>query len=100
MNSMKETDIHKLLDEIIDEQQISPYEQKEILINYIKEGEYDINRACGKIINFSEDLKARFLLKSYVLYARYKKIPEFKMLFGGEYIGLQIEYYNQNSELS
>ena len=40
-------------------------------------GIYDINEYCGKKINYDMDLKARRLLKNYVLYADYKKLAEF-----------------------
>jgi len=92
--------ISRLLEEIKNEQQISPYFKDEILKNYILEGEYNINFAVGKIINYEIDLEARSLLKNYVLYANHKRLAEFRTLYGGEYAKLQIKHYPPNSDLS
>ena len=89
---MNDTQIQKLLQEIKNEQHISPFEEDSVIISYIKEAEYDINR-CGPDINYEEDLKARSLLKNYVFYAREKRLAEFKQLYAGEYALLQAEYY-------
>ncbi len=83
----------KLVEEIRREQHITPFEKDETLIGYIKEGQYDINKTCGEDINYEIDLKARSLLKNYVLYARGKKLAEFKQLYIGAYSELQAEYY-------
>ena len=40
-----------------------------------------------------KDLKARRLLKNYVLYADYKRLAEFKQIYIGEYDELQRKYY-------
>lgn len=84
-----------ILKEIRNEQH--PIEDDETLIGYIKDGEYDINDIAGENINYEIDLKAKTLLKNYVLYARYKRLAEFKELYGGDYANLQAKYYNPSS---
>ena len=90
---MNEEQINKLLQEIKNEQHPSPFKEDIEFIGYIKDGEYDINKACGTVIDYEKDLKARSLLKNYVLYADYKRLAEFKQLYGVEYALLQAEYY-------
>ena len=90
--------IKELLDEIKLEQQISPFLDEKIIITFINDGIYDIEKNVGFEIDFATDLKARTLLKNYVLYANHKRLAEFKILYGGEYIELQREYYT-NSKL-
>lgn len=90
---MDDTQIKRLITEIRKEQHISPYEEEEVLRGYIKEAEYDINKSSGAEIDYEEDLKARSLLKNYVLYSRFKRLAEFKQLYIGEYANLQAEYY-------
>jgi len=87
------TQIEKLLQEIKREQHTSSFKEDEEFISYIKDGEYDINKNCGTEIDYNKDLKARSLLKNYVLYADYKRLAEFKQLYGAEYALLQAEYY-------
>lgn len=96
---MSETQIQKLVQEIKEEQQISPFFDDKVIERYVKEAEYDINDNCGTKIDYEKDLKARSLLKNYVLYANHKKLSEFKILYGGEYAELQMEYYNKNTQL-
>lgn len=91
---MNDARIQKLLKQIKDEQHISPFEEDDVIIGYIKEAEYDINDNCGTEINYEDDLKARSLLKDYVFYAREKRLAEFRQLYGGEYAVLQAKYYN------
>lgn len=88
---MDDTQIEKLLQEIRNEQH--PVEDDETIIGYIKKGEYDINDSSGAKIDYEIDLKARSLLIDYVLYSRYKRLPEFKQLNAGEYAELQAKYY-------
>lgn len=90
---MDNTQIKSLITEIRGEQHISPFEEDEVLEGYIKEAEYDINNHTGTEIDFEKDLKARSLLKNYVLYSRFKRLAEFKQLYAGEYANLQAEYY-------
>lgn len=92
---MDDTQIKKLLKEIRNEQH--PIEDDETLIGYIKKGEYDINDSSGEKIDYEIDLKARSLLIDYVLYSRYKRLPEFKQLNAGEYAELQAKYYKSSS---
>lgn len=89
---MDDTQIKKILQEIKNEQHISPYEEDSVIIGYIKEAEYDINK-CGPEIDYDEDLEARSLLKDRVFYAREKRLAEFKQLYAGVYAKLQAEYY-------
>lgn len=90
---MKDTQIKELLEEIRGEQHISPFEEDSVIIGYIKEAEYDINDKAGHQIDYEIDLTARSLLKSYVLYARGKRLAEFKQLYGAGYAELQAKYY-------
>lgn len=92
---MDDTQLLKLLQEIRNEQH--PLEDDETIMGYIKDGEYDINGDSGEIIDYEIDLKAKSLLKNYVLYARYKRLAEFKQLYAGEYANLQAKYYNPTS---
>ncbi len=85
----------KLLQEIKNEQH--PLEDDNTIIGYIKDGEGDINEFSGAKINYEIDTIAKSLLKNYVLYARYKKLAEFKQLYAGEYAFLQAKYYKPTS---
>ena len=82
-----------LLEEIKLEQQISPFLDEQIILNFIQSGIFDIEEVVGFQIDFNKDLKARTLLKNYVLYANHKRLSEFKTLYGGDYIELQRKYY-------
>lgn len=90
---MSEKQIQTLLQEIKNEQHPSTFKEDEEFIGYIKDGIYDINKICGAEIDYEKDLKARSLLKNYVLYADYKRLAEFRQLYGDEYAFLQAEYY-------
>ena len=90
---MNDDEIKTLINEIRGEQHISSSEKEETLKSYIKEAEYDINENVGTEIDYEKDLKARVLLKNYVLYRRFSRLAEFKQLYGGEYAYLQAEYY-------
>lgn len=90
---MNDTQIDKLIEEVRGEQHISPFEEDEVIIGYIKEAEFDINDSAGAKIDYEVDLKARSLLKNYVLYTRNKRLAEFKQLYAGEYAELQAKYY-------
>lgn len=90
---MTDTQIQELLQEIKNEQHLSPFKEDKEFIQYIKDGEYDINNNCGTVIDYEKDLQAKSLLKNYVLYADYKRLAEFKQLYGGEYAYLQAKYY-------
>lgn len=82
-----------VVQEIRNEQQISPFIKDETLIQYVKDGEYDINENSGAQIDYNEDLFARRLLKNYVLYANHKRLAEFKQLYYSDYAKLQAKYY-------
>lgn len=90
---MNDIQIKELLQEIKEEQHISPFEEDSVVMGYIKEAEYDINDKAGHQIDYEADLTAKSLLKNYVLYARGKRLAEFKQLYGGEYANLQAKYY-------
>lgn len=94
---MKDDEIKTLINEIRGEQHISSSEKDETLKSYIKEAEYDINENAGTEIDYEKDLKARVLLKNYVLYRRFSRLAEFKQLYGGEYAYLQAEYYKPSN---
>ena len=93
---MNDTQIDTLIDEIRREQHVSSSEKDETLKDYIKEAEYDINENAGTEIDYEKDLKARVLLKNYVLYRRFNRLAEFKQLYGGEYANLQAKYYKHS----
>ena len=82
-----------LVEDIRLEQQISPFVDDKVIINFIKDGIYDIEKVVGTTIDFTKDLKARSLLKNYVLYANHKRLAEFKKLYVADYIELQRDYY-------
>lgn len=88
---MSEEQIDKLLEEIKREQH--PVEDEETLRGYIKDAQFDINEVSGKEIDYSKDLRARKLLKNFVLYDRFKRLAEFKQLYAGDYVNLQAKYY-------
>lgn len=90
---MIETVINEILEEVKKEQQISPYIDEAYLKNYIKEGEMWLKEIVSVDIDYLVDLKARSLLKMYVLYANHKRLAEFKELYQNEYIELQAKYY-------
>ncbi len=90
---MDGTQIYEILDEVKGEQHISPFEDDEVITGYIKEAEFSINNVVGAKIDYKLDLDARSLLKNYVLYARCKRLAEFKQLYGAEYALLQAKYY-------
>ncbi len=90
---MDDKTLTTIIKEIRDEQQISPVIKDEPLIQYIKDGEYDINENSGVQIDYNKDLFARRLLKNYVLYANHKRLAEFKQLYYSDYAKLQAKYY-------
>jgi len=90
---MNETQLGEILEEVKGEISFSPFLDDNPLENYIKSAEYDINGSSGELIDYDKDLDARSLLKNYVFYAYYKKLAEFKEIYGGEYAKLQIKYY-------
>ncbi len=93
-----ENDIVKIVDEIFDEKHLSPMLEKKPFHNFVKEGAQDINEAVGTRINYSEDLKARSLLKNYVLYASKNLLHIFKVNYMEDYVSLQFKY-NRDTDL-
>ena len=94
---MNGTQIKSLIAEIRGEQHISPFEEDKVLEGYIKEAEYDINKNAGAEINYEVDLKAKSLLKNYVMYWRFGRLGEFRQLYGAEYAYLQAIYYKPSN---
>lgn len=94
---MSAEELNKILEQIKLEQHTSPFQDDEELLGYIEDGIFDINTIVGEQIDYSKDLQARALLKNYVLYANFKKIAEFKEVYGGEYAFLQAKYYKSAS---
>lgn len=90
---MNDIQLHKLLEEIRGEQHISPNEDDNVVMGYLRDAQYDIDECCGEKIDYEVDLKARSLLKNFVLYARYSRLAEFRQLYAGEYAYLQAKYY-------
>ena len=94
---MNDEQLEKLVTEIREEQHISQNEEDKTLEEHIKEAEYDINENIGFEIDYDKDLKARALLKNYILYRRFNRLAEFKQLYGGEYAYLQTKYYKPSN---
>lgn len=93
-NSFSENNVSitKLLDEIRVEKKISPLKNIEEFKNVLLTGIYDIEEAIGFYIDFDKDLKARSLLKNYVLYSTHNLLAKFKEDYLSEYTELQIKY--------
>lgn len=89
---MNEAQISLLLSEIKGELATPPSYPDSILINYIKEGEQDIQNKVSGPIDFLTDLSARSLLKTYVRYSFYGQRDVFKIRYNDEYLDLQIRY--------
>lgn len=96
---MDDAQLKIIVSEIKAEQQISPFFDDNILIQLVKEAEFNINEQVGEAIKYEDDLQARSLLKNHVLYANHKRLAEFKQLYGGEYVELQIKY-NRDTNVS
>lgn len=94
---MEEVDITKLISEMREEYHLSPFREDSEFSNFVKDGVYDINNCVGCEIDYSKDLKARRLLKLYVLFADDKLTAEFKAKYISEYDELQRLYYVNNS---
>lgn len=90
---MDDAKMRVFMNEIRNEQHISPFRADDEFTDYIKDGIFDINKYCGVTIDYEKDLRARRLLKNYVLYADYKRLAEFKQLYIGDYDALQRDYY-------
>lgn len=99
---MDEVIIDKFIQEYRLENHINPFRKDEEFIDYIKDGIDEINEVCGAVIDYEKDRVARRLLKNYVLYADYKKLAEFKQLYGGDFDALQRKYFiisNKNTNI-
>lgn len=93
-----ESMIKVLADEIILEQHIAPTINEREIINYVKDGIYNINKQIGENIDYTKDLAAKSLLKNYCLYARYKRLAEFNQIYVSDFVKLQIRY-NRDSNI-
>lgn len=91
---MNEAQISLLLSEIKGELATPSSYPDSILINYIKEGEQDIQNKVSGPINFETDFSARALLKAFVRYSFYGQRDVFKVRYDNEYLDLQIRYIN------
>lgn len=94
---MNETQIQEMVEEVREEQHISPNEKDEVISEMIKEAEFDINDKAGAKIKYDKDLIARSLLKNYVMYARFGRLAEFKQVYVGDYADLQAKYYKPSN---
>lgn len=94
---MDDEKINKFIQEYRLENHISPFRDDKEFVEYVRDGEEDINKYCGSEIDYETDRKARRLLKNYVLYADYKKLAEFKETYIGDYVELQREYFLKNN---
>lgn len=88
--------VFMIIKEFRTENHVSPFRENEEFVQYVEEGIFSINQNCGQEVDYDKDLEARSLLKNYVLYADYKRLAEFKELYGGEYIELQAKYYKSS----
>lgn len=73
---METLPITDIIDEVRVEFQIPPFFTDEALTNYIKEGNAELSKLVENI-DYNKDLIARSLLKNYVHYAYFKRIPDF-----------------------
>ena len=90
---MNEESLNLIVNQIRDEQHISPFIKDEIIKGFVLDGIYDINESSGAMIDYNEDLIARRLLKNYVMYANNNRLAEFKQLYYSDYAKLQANYY-------
>lgn len=87
-----------ILKEIRIEQKISPLRDIEELEKLLKEGIYELEEIAGSYIDFDTDLKARGLLKDFVLFADHNAKSKFREEYYDEYLALQIRY-NRDSNV-
>ena len=97
---MEDAFVQVILKEVRGEQTISPSNLDAPIVNFIKEGIYDIDSKVGWKIDYDIDLFARKLLKNYVFYARFGKLDEFKIRYEGDYVDLQQKYFLCQKEIS
>lgn len=91
--------IDSILNEIVQEQKIPNYLATDEIKTFIREAIYEINYICGHDIDYSDDLHARRIVKSYVLYARHLILAEWKELYLSDITEIQEKYY-QNTVVS
>lgn len=88
----------KFVEEIREEQNIPYFITDATILNIIKEAIYDTNSKVGFEIDYDTDLSARAYIKNYYLYAATYRLAEFRELYSGDLIDLQIKY-NKDSNL-
>lgn len=85
--------LKNLINEIRTEQRLSPLFPDESIEVFIEAGRQDIDNFVGLFLDYEQDLEARTLLKTYVLYANHMRLAEFKEVYVSEYTKLQVRYY-------
>lgn len=90
--------LEKILEEIRIEQKVSPLKDMSEYENTLLSGIYDIEDSVGYYIDFDIDLKARDLLKNYVLFSMHNLKSKFKEDYANEYISLQFKY-NRDTDI-
>lgn len=86
---MSEESMKNLIGEIRRDFQIPPYFKDEGLENYIKEGEAQL-LPLVPTAEIETDLRYRMLLKNYVNYAYYHKVPEWRENYSGMILEWQL----------
>lgn len=90
MNNTLESEIVK---EFISEKRIVAYENNTIFESKVKLAMQFLNETIvGTEINYDKDLEARNLLKEYVFYDFYNRLPEFKERYANDLTQLQFKY--------
>lgn len=85
--------IQNILKEFLEEKRISSFEKTTGFEKKIKTAMQDISEnLIGSKIDFKEDLVARDLVKEYVFYDFYNRLPEFKERYANEFTKLQFKY--------
>lgn len=91
-------EIKKLVEEIRDEQCVPYFITNESIELKVKEAIYDTNEKVGYKINYDEDLTARSYIKNYYMYSASFRLAEFRKIYAGDLIDLQIKY-NKDTNL-
>ena len=90
---MNSTLLEEIVDEFISEKRIIAYEEKEVFIGKLKLAiQFFDETIVATKIDYDKDLEARNLLKEYVFYDFYNRLPEFKERYANDFIQLQFKY--------
>lgn len=92
------SDESKIAKEVRDEFQIPPYFPDTSLLNFVREGQYRLKTFVSNA-DFIEDLTARFLLKTYVNYAYFKKVNEFMEEYNNDILAWQFSKLDASSNI-